>query len=421
MSSRDLLSMSLRNLWRRKLRTFLTLLGVMIGATSIVIMLSLGLAIQEQQESMLERMGSLSTITVTSPDISSSKSVRKVYLDDKAVSELASISGVQAVAPIISGELTILSYGNYRSFLTVQGIKPNYFRDFEIDITEGRDLRHSNKNCIQVIIPSNVREFLYSPTRALDATKDKSFDPLRSRMILGSRRNPDLTFTAQVVGVYASSGFNMDVFILEEDMNYLLEKLGTSRADGSARANIYTQLQVKVDDVAHVQTVRDAITEKGYQTRSLQDFAEEMNQGTLIIQAVLGGIGSISLIVAAIGIANTMVMSIYERTKEIGIMKVIGASVRDIRQIFLTEASLIGLLGGVLGISLSIGISQLLNFIFSRTEAGIRLGDDAVISIIPPWLILLSLIFSSLIGLMAGYYPAKRATKLSAIEAIKTE
>ncbi|NLL23648.1 MAG: FtsX-like permease family protein, partial [Tissierellia bacterium] len=149
--------------------------------------------------------------------------------------------------------------------------------------------------------------------------------------------------------------------------------------------------------------------------------AEEMNQGTLIIQAVLGGIGSISLIVAAIGIANTMVMSIYERTREIGIMKVIGASVRDIRLIFLTEASLIGLLGGVLGISLSIGISQLLNFIFSQTEAGVRLGDDAVISIIPPWLILLSLIFSSLIGLMAGYYPAKRATKLSAIEAIKTE
>jgi ABC-type antimicrobial peptide transport system permease subunit len=136
---------------------------------------------------------------------------------------------------------------------------------------------------------------------------------------------------------------------------------------------------------------------------------------------VLGGIGSISLIVAAIGIANTMVMSIYERTREIGVMKVIGASVSDVRRIFLTEASLIGLLGGVLGIALSIGISQLLNYIFRSTEAGIRLGADAVISIIPIWLIALSLIFSSLIGLMAGYFPAKRATKLSAIEAIKTE
>lgn len=421
MNNCDLLSMSLRNLWRRKLRTFLTLLGVMIGATSIVIMLSLGLAIQEQQQSMLERMGSLSTITVSAPDSSSSGSVRRVYLDDRTLSDLSTISGVQAVAPITSGDLTILSYGNYRSFLSVQGIKPEYFRDFEIDIIEGHELRNSNKNRVQVIIPSNVRELLYSTTRAQDATKDKSFDPLRSRLTLGSRRNAHLTFPAQVVGVYDSNSFSADVYILEEDMKYLLERLGAPGPSGSGRESIYSQIQVKVDDVANVQSVRDEITERGYQTRSLQDIAEQMNQGTIIIQAVLGGIGSISLIVAAIGIANTMVMSIYERTREIGVMKVIGASVSDVRRIFLTEASLIGLLGGVLGIALSIGISQLLNYIFRSTEAGIRLGADAVISIIPIWLIALSLIFSSLIGLMAGYFPAKRATKLSAIEAIKTE
>ncbi len=421
MNNRDLLSMSLRNLWRRKLRTFLTLLGVMIGATSIVIMLSLGLAIQEQQDGMLERMGSLSTITVTAPDSSSSGSVRRVYLDDRAVLDLSAISGVQAVAPITAGDLTILSYGNYQSFLSVQGVNKEYFKDFEIDIIEGHELRSSNKNRIQVIIPSNVREFVYSTTRAQDATKDKSFDPIRSHMTLGNRRNPHITFAAQVVGVYESSSFNADVFILAEDMNYLLDRLGAPRPSSTGRESIYSQLQVKVNDVANVQSVRDEIIERGYQTRSLQDFAEQMNQGTVVIQAVLGGIGSISLIVAAIGITNTMVMSIYERTREIGVMKVIGASVNDVRRIFLTEASLIGLLGGVLGISMSIGISYLLNYTFKHSEAGIRLGSDAVISIIPPWLILLSLIFSSLIGLLAGYYPAKRATKLSAIEAIKTE
>ena len=130
---------------------------------------------------------------------------------------------------------------------------------------------------------------------------------------------------------------------------------------------------------------------------------------------VLAGIGGISLIVAAIGIANTMVMSTYERTREIGVMKVIGASVADIRNLFLVEAAAIGLIGGFFGILLSYLISHLLNSTLGAQEFG------EAVSIIPYWVAVMALFFSALIGVLSGYLPAIRATKLSAIEAIRTE
>lgn len=140
------------------------------------------------------------------------------------------------------------------------------------------------------------------------------------------------------------------------------------------------------------------------------------------MQAVLGGIGAVSLLVAAIGITNTMVMSIYERTKEIGVMKVIGASLRDIKRLFLFESAIIGLLGGIIGVI----FSEILSFLINKFGGNFLDflgpgGEGTKISIIPLWLVLASMAFSALIGVISGYYPAKRAMNLSALEAIRTE
>jgi ABC-type antimicrobial peptide transport system permease subunit len=146
-----------------------------------------------------------------------------------------------------------------------------------------------------------------------------------------------------------------------------------------------------------------------------------MKQTARSIQLALGGIGAISLLVAAIGITNTMVMSIYERTKEIGIMKVIGASINDIKRLFLFESAMIGLLGGILGI----GVSYLLSFLINKFGGNfgnfMGTGMNSKISIIPIWLVFASLAFSALIGVISGYYPARRAMNISAIDAIRTE
>ena len=178
---------------------------------------------------------------------------------------------------------------------------------------------------------------------------------------------------------------------------------------------------VKVDDLDHVVAIQTAIKDMGHEAFSLTDMLDEMKKMSGTIQAVLGGIGAVSLIVAAIGITNTMIMSIYERTKEIGVMKVIGASLRDIKNLFLFESAIIGFLGGILGLFFSLGISKIINLVGGSFLADMSGGAGGKISIIPVWLAFASVGFSSLIGILSGYYPAKRAMNLSALEAIKTE
>ncbi len=178
---------------------------------------------------------------------------------------------------------------------------------------------------------------------------------------------------------------------------------------------------VRVEDIKYVSEIQERIKSEGFEAYSLNDMLDELNKMTGIIQAVLGGIGAVSLLVAAIGITNTMVMSIYERTKEIGIMKVIGASLRDIKRLFLFESAIIGLLGGAVGIGFSFLLSSIINRFSSQFGGFLGVVEDTKISIIPIWLVFAALAFSALIGLISGYYPARRAMNLSALDAIRTE
>lgn len=181
----------------------------------------------------------------------------------------------------------------------------------------------------------------------------------------------------------------------------------------------YSSAQVKVDNLDNVESVSNEIRTLGFQTYSNAEYLESMQKQFAMIQAVLGGIGAVSLLVAAIGIANTMMMSIYERTKEIGVIKVLGCSLKNIRQMFLQEAGFIGLIGGVIGNILSLMMSFVVNKVVG--SMGAEMGMTDVISYIPPWLVLISLAFAILVGMAAGYFPARRAMKLSPLAAIRNE
>jgi ABC-type antimicrobial peptide transport system permease subunit len=187
----------------------------------------------------------------------------------------------------------------------------------------------------------------------------------------------------------------------------------------------YDLVKVYVGDIKKIQAVSDEIRALGFQTSSLNDWLESMQDTARMIQGILGGIGAISLLVAAIGITNTMIMSIYERTKEIGVMKVIGANLIDIRNIFLLEAGLIGFIGGVAGIIFSFFISLLMNTllrsIMEQLLGSMGGGYGSAISVIPFWLAVSSLLFSTAIGIIAGYYPARRAMRMSALESLRNE
>ena len=171
--------------------------------------------------------------------------------------------------------------------------------------------------------------------------------------------------------------------------------------------------RVKVDELDNVEEVSQTLRSLGYNVSSNIEYMEGMKKQFAIVQAVLGGIGAVSLLVAAIGIANTMMMSIYERTKEIGVFKVLGCSLKNIKQMFLMEAGFIGLLGGIIGNALSFLISGVINFVMQ--EAGNTMGISGGISYIPVWLALASMGFAVLVGMLAGYFPALRAMRLSAL------
>ena len=182
------------------------------------------------------------------------------------------------------------------------------------------------------------------------------------------------------------------------------------------REIFYSMLIVNVDDMENVSAVQQLINDMGYQASSSMEWIESDMQIMNIVQAVLGGIGAVALFVAAIGITNTMMMSIYERTKEIGIMKVIGCRIRDIQALFLIEAGYIGLIGGTLGV----GLSYILSIVINKIIAGTEMGFDQI-SRIPVWLGGISVLFAILIAMLAGFFPSVRAMKLSPLAAIRAE
>ena len=182
---------------------------------------------------------------------------------------------------------------------------------------------------------------------------------------------------------------------------------------------IYNQAYVYVDDMENVTAVQKAITDMGFQANSQMEWIEQSQQTYNMIQLVLGGIGAISLFVAAIGIANTMMMSIYERTKEIGVIKVLGCDLRTIRNMFLLESGFIGFMGGVIGVAISYGIGFIMNHFLGIGQ--IMTGQAGNISRIPLWLASAAVVFAIFVGMAAGFFPSLRAMHLSPLAAIRNE
>jgi ABC-type antimicrobial peptide transport system permease subunit len=335
---------------------------------------------------------------------------------------------------------------------------------FGYKVTAGRLLEPGDEG---LVFGGQTLSYFYDAKRydwpSYDMSKDPVVDVMTDKLSLtfdfsyGNRRSSDSgsqakpkLYKTKGVGLISADDSNyswsafMDINVLKKmikDNEKLNGSSGGSgggavmvRADGSGSSSSssnsktqekYDMIRVKVDDIKNVPAVQEAITNRGYRTWSMNEILKEIDGVYNIIQLVLGGIGAISLFVAAIGITNTMIMSIYERTREIGVMKVIGASLGDIGHLFLFESACIGLLGGVLGIALSYILSFILNIVAQNTGlmAGL-MGTNAAgshLSIIPLWLVGAALAFSILVGLVSGYFPARRAMNLSALEAIKGE
>ena len=453
MKTSDLVQMSIRSLWRRKLRTFLTILGVVIGATSVMLMLSVGLGMEKSMEAQFAMWGDLTLVNV---DKYGGNSSSAPALDSKAISEIEKIKHVKKVIPNIT-ENVYLSIGRYRTPWTwnVKVMDADELDALDYHAVEGRDLKEDDENA--VVMGQNMLQYFtkngkepkdYSNMEpiAFDMDKDKltleivSYDEMTGKPNLtgpnGKIKEPK-GIEVRVVGMLSADKMQVaeTVFIshklydrLEVELKKYREALMSDEDKKNAEGydkqkgkSEYDELLVKVDDRENVVDVVNSLKEAGYNAYSDMEYIKQAEEQAKSKRLALGGIGIVSFIVAAIGIANTMMMSIYERTKEIGIMKVIGAKLVDIKRMFLFEALMIGLIGGIVGAALSLGISVALNHLGDKVAQMLDMWGTTTVSVMPVWLIGMGILFSTMVGLISGYFPARKAMKLSALSAIKTE
>lgn len=214
-------------------------------------------------------------------------------------------------------------------------------------------------------------------------------------------------------GYFAFGGSTIVVML--QKGNVVLNEALYGRQNGRAYKQIYyNSIYVRADRMESVEPIQKAIRDMGFEANSNTEWLKQTQEQMRTIQMALGGIGAVSLFVAAIGIANTMMMSIYERTKEIGILKVLGCDLTDIHRTFLMEAGFIGLVGGCIGLLLSYGVSAIIN-IAAKSSA------YQGISYIPFWLASLAIVFSVVMGMVAGGFPAFRAMHLSPLAVLRNE
>ncbi|WP_099468660.1 ABC transporter permease [Konateibacter massiliensis] len=456
----DLIQMSASNLWRRKLRTVLTVLGVIIGTASIVVMLSLGFGLNKSTMEQIQESGGLTTINVyysgDSQTMSSAalkaSSVEgedtavtdTLKLDDEAVADIGKIEHVVVASPILNAT-AIARQGIYEGYLNITGMSAEALKTLKISLEEGtlpeegEDLKFVFGNQVISDFYNRKTEESYWDTGELpdiDLVNEPLFVIFDVDAYYDAQNGEGASPKKYIVSNNATMAgdleeygdYSWSTYVDIEALKLQLQKAFRGKAipgqpstkSGKSYSTFeYSQAYVQVDDMNNVTAVQKEIIAMGYEATSNAEYLETMQKQYQSVQAILGGIGAVSLFVAAIGIANTMMMSIYERTKEIGIIKVLGCGLGNIRTMFLVEAGFIGFIGGFFGIILSYFISFLVNQIQSGFM-GFG-GDGGTLSYIPLWLPFVALAFAVLVGMVAGFFPALRAMRLSPLAAIRNE
>lgn len=484
----DQVALAAKNLSRRKGRTALTVIGVVVGTCAVIVMISLGIAQNKAYDEMLQSWGDLTQIqvygggsgmAVSIGGVTSSSSTpdQPAKLDDEAVAGFKQMDHVVAATPYyegysLNGRISAGRSDRYQmtGLYNLYGIDPAAMEPMGFTLTDGNWLSDSTsygKGKIPVLVGPNTGYNFEDTRRSYNSSKryrwagmtdamgnpvepfvDVSKDKMTLTLTNGDTENPkEESWELVVVGTMAMDEKNYwtqsGIVLRLKDMKMLMEEYNKLIKNNNTDTTQYNQVYVKVDEIDNVDEVSEAIKDLGFGTYSMSDTRKEMQKQVARNQLMLGGLAAISLFVAALNIANTMTMSIYERTREIGVMKVLGCELRNIRRMFLIESGFIGFIGGVAGALLSALVSLVLNNlttiaglvmmllqsmginatfdISSLLNSGGMYTGSTVISIIPPWLVASALAFATVIGVLSGIAPANRAVKISALEAIRHE
>ena len=458
MRFQDFFRFGVINLSRRKARTVLTALSMAIGVMCIIVLISVGIGYEKSYEETIQSMGSLTKIDVTP---STDERGAQALLNDKAVDAMKKLDGVDAVTPVVQATAYLKS-GKYISMVKLYGLDLTTADQFLLTPEEGTMPGEGLRFKPEVMLTDDVAASFADPNQdwadAVDEDGNPYVDPMGGNIRLtfdysalsneqeaaddGRAVQSGSLYRLNVTGLcstlnytFSTSGFldreRLEEWIEANPAAAAQQQRSASSSDSNSSGNsgssaesdrekaaekakgkTYDTVWVKVHDVGKVQEIAQTIRDAGFSTYSLNDMLETVRTQSRQIQGMLGAIGLIAMIVSGIGIANTMMMSINERTREVGVLKVLGTDLKDIAMMFLTEALLVGILGGIGGLLLSFVMARLIPVLFQTMQ---------VKSIIPLWLAAGGVLFAGVVALLSALAPALNAMRISPNEAIRAE
>lgn len=416
----DIISSATRNLRRRPVRNILTAGGVVIGIITLVAMVSFGVGVQKEVQRNFETVG-LENIFVN-PEFGDvdefdpfAPPEPKRPLSPTAVNQIKQLEGVREVTPILNLPPGI----NLR--LLVED------KSADVRVSSGGEGRFSFGDTDEQLAGESVLEgetqgIVLIPGLADNLLKNgQTYDDLIGQPVVLNvelPRGESQDFPSQIVGVrngFGSRSIDMGLAEREAIVTWWFGQPDLLETQG------YDTLIVRANNLSTVPTVIEIIEDMEFNPQSFEAILDAANQVLSLLQALLGSVGALALLVAALGVANTMMMAIYERTREIGVLKALGASRGEIRAMFTVEAGLIGLIGGFVGLILGALLGRLVDYIAHRYLIEEGVTGVGLLSVIPPWLAIGALVFAALIGIVAGLYPAARAAKLDPVKALRHE
>lgn len=401
----DLFKLSTRMFKARTSRTLLTVLGMSIGIGAILFLVSLGYGLQK---TLLERI--TTSDSLLSLDISEAKS-GIVSLNNEMLKKIEEMPGVEEVSPAFQ----ITTQGHLEGLsadLATIGSKPSFFKLGGYKASSGVLLNENNPT--DIVISSAVAQvFGKNVDEMIGKEMTFSFFVPKETIATGSE-NSDAKAEADFERVDSETKYKI-VGIIDGEDNIAYLNMSSLQ---SLNIDKYAQVKVKTRSNPEMTIVRDKILEYGLLVSSLSDIVDQANQIFKVVQIILMLFGFIALVVSAIGMFNTMTITLLERTEEIGIMKSIGASDIGISVMFFMESAIMGFLGGIAGVIIGwIGgkfFNAIINFV--ATKFG---GEKVTLFSTPLALVLVILVSSAFVGLLTGFVPARRASKTDPLDALR--
>ena len=395
MRLQDTLRLATRMFRTRPARTWLTIAGIGVGFAAVVVLVGLGYGLQGillEKIVFGEAMLSLNVITPPS---------RVIVINNEQINEFYQIPNVEDVAPLASFT-SLITYGKLTGSIMLNGVEPKYFRYAGIVPQEGELFTQNDSDSI-ILSSAVLKLFEIEPADIIGQTVNfKVFVPALE--------------TDEVQEMPLQKEYYVKGIV--EDEASIFAYISLSELSSQFAIPYYEKTRVKVIDREWLDAVEAAVIEKGFVVTSLSKTVEQANKIFTGVQVVLALFGGIALIVSAIGMFNTMTVTLLERTKEIGIMRTIGGSPLNIKVMFLTEAVLMGFLGGLTGIAMGVGSGLAINFLLNMLATTMGGMAMSLFRFPIPFLSFIA-IFSGVMGYVTGLFPSKRAGSLNPLDAIR--